>query len=482
MFNQTDLKELQEKGLNLEAVKGQIENFENGFPFLNIDRAAAVGDGIVSLEGQQVQRLAQEYELTTQAKSLTIEKFVPASGAATRMFKDIFEGAQGKENPVSQNTLENIEKFAFYGELVAGGVDMNQPTAVLNAIVGEPLNYGVKPKALIKFHSYDQQARTALVEQMVEGALYGKSQSAQGAVVNIHFTVSPEHLELFKTMVEESKAELQEKFATVYNVSYSTQKSSTDTIAVDMDNKPFRDNSGKILFRPSGHGALLENLSAINADLIFIKTVDNVQPDHRKNDTVDYKKALGGMALSLQEKIFSYINSIDSGDADPEEVINFIESNLGYRFGETTNFDHLREVLSRPLRVCGMVRNVGEPGGGPFWVKSADGSMSLQIAESSQISPQQKSLMQDSTHFNPVDLVCLTRDISGECYPLANFTDPSTGFISEKSFQGKQLKAQELPGLWNGAMANWNTAFVEVPLTTFSPVKIITDLLRDEHQ
>ncbi len=478
MFNQTDLQQLQAKGVSLETIEKQIESFKNGFPFLNIDRAASVGDGIVSLDGEQVQLFAQQYQNAINEKGLRIEKFVPASGAATRMFKDIFEAVEGDENSVSKTTLENIEKFAFHGELLEKGVDMTNPKAVLDAIVREPLAYGAKPKALIKFHSYGADSRTALMEQMVEGALYGESEG----VVNIHFTVSPEHLELFNEMVEDARAGLEEKFAVRYNINYSTQKSSTDTLAVDMDNKPFRDSEGKLLFRPAGHGALLENLDAIDADLIYIKTVDNVQPDHRKDDTVSYKKALAWLAISLQERVFEYIRAIDEGDADPEVVIGFIEANLGYRFGEATNFDHLREVLSRPLRVCGMVRNVGEPGGGPFWVKGADGSMSLQIAESSQISPQQKSLMSDSTHFNPVDLVCMTRDIDGVPYDLGGFTDPTTGFISTKSFQGKQLKAQELPGLWNGAMANWNTAFVEVPLTTFSPVKIITDLLRVEHQ
>ncbi|MFI3295138.1 MAG: DUF4301 family protein [Rikenellaceae bacterium] len=480
MFTEKDYQQIAAKGLTPQQVEQQVNNFVTGFPFLDIDRAACVGDGIVSLDEAKAAEYAQRYESVLQGGGIEIEKFVPASGAATRMFKDIFEAVgSAQQNRVSQQTLDNIEKFAFVGELRECGVDFSDPQALLSAIVEQPLGYGKKPKALIKFHGDGAQGRTALEEQMVEGALYGATNDKP---VNIHITVSPEHLPLFEAKVGETLEQYQNRYGVSYNISYSTQKSSTDTVAVDLENQPFRTGSGELLFRPSGHGALLENLSQIDADLIFIKTIDNVQPDHLKYDTVLYKKALAGMAIDVQQKIFDYIRSIDSGDADPEQVINFVEQNLGYRIGESTSFDHLREILNRPLRVCGMVRNEGEPGGGPFWVKSSDGSLSLQIAESSQISADQKSLMSGATHFNPVDLICMTRDIRGEKFVLSDFRDDATGFVSQKSFEGRSLQAQELPGLWNGAMARWNTVFVEVPISTFSPVKILTDLLRPQHQ
>lgn len=467
------------KGLTVKSVTLQLEQFKKGFSPLNIARAAVIGDGIVCLDVDQTDSLVDLYDKHI-CQGVKVVKFVPASGAATRMFKDIYTFVdEGIDNDAAEYAFNNIAKFAFCNELISNGIDVKDKKAVLNAIINAPLNYGKLPKGLIKFHNYKTTQRTALEEHLVEGAMYGVSRKDP---VSVHFTVSPEHMELFKAKVNDSLEGYMQKYGVRYDVSYSIQKPSTDTIAATLDNEPFRDKNGDLVFRPAGHGALIENLNEIDGDLIFIKNIDNVQIDREKIDTVRYKKILGAYAEKMKEQVDLYINEIDNGNGNAEEIINFIESNLGYRFGKSTNMDHLRNILNRPLRVCGMVKNDGEPGGGPFWVKSKDGSESLQIAESSQISDDQKSLMQSATHFNPVDLVCIVKDHKKQKFDLRNYVDPQTGFISEKSLQGKKLKAMERPGLWNGAMSNWNTIFVEVPISTFSPVKTIVDLLRSSHQ
>lgn len=473
MFTPTDLKDMAAKGITVEKANLQIEYFKKGFPFLPIDRAAVVGDGIVRLTAEKAARYAAQYD-TANVETL---KFVPASGAATRMFKEMFEYVQDdKMSDAVEKVMKNIEKFAFYNDLVKMGIDTTNAKATISAIILEGLWYGKQPKGLIKFHKYTDASRAALEEHLVEGALYA---AAEGKPVKIHFTVSPEHQQGFEKRVAEKLEFYKTKFGVDYEITYSVQKSSTDTIAVNPDNSPFREVDGSLLFRPAGHGALIDNLNDLDADIIFIKTVDNVVPDRLKADTILYKKALAGIAIELQKQIFEYIRSIDNGTADKAEITKFIESNLGFKPTEKSN---LRDILNRPLRVCGMVKNEGEPGGGPFWVKANDGSQSLQIAESSQISPDKKPLMREATHFNPVDLVCAVKNFTNKKFNLTQFIDAETGFISEKSKDGKALKAQELPGLWNGAMALWNTVFVEVPITTFAPVKTIVDLLRAEHQ
>lgn len=473
MFTSKDLSLMAAKGIAVEKVNSQIDYFKKGFPFLPIDRAAVVGDGITRLTAEQAANYAAKYDGTA-AQTL---KFVPASGAATRMFKELFEYVQqGKESSAIDKVMSDIEKFAFYPDLIELGIDTKDPKATISAIILQGLWYGKQPKGLLKFHKYEDGNRTALEEHLVEGAKYA---AIQGKPIRIHFTVSPEHQDGFEKRVAEKIDYYQKKFGVTYEINYSAQKAGTDTIAVNPDNTPFREEDGSLLFRPAGHGALLDNLNDLQADVIFIKTVDNVVPDHLKTDTILYKKALAAIALELQAQIFQYIRQIDIKTADKEAVAKFIEEKLGYKL--TTGSD-LREILNRPLRVCGMVKNEGEPGGGPFWVKSVDGSQSLQIAESSQISPDQKPLMKEATHFNPVDLVCAVMDYEGHKFDLSRFVDPQTGFISEKSKDGRALRAQELPGLWNGAMANWNTVFVEVPISTFAPVKTVVDLLRREHQ
>ena len=301
-------------------------------------------------------------------------------------------------------------------------------------------------------------------------------------MVNIHFTVSPEHIAGFKHLLDGVVAKYEKRYGVKYRIDFSVQKQSTDTIAVNPDNTPFRNSDGSLLFRPAGHGALIENLAAIDADIVFVKNIDNVTTDSRKPITVEYKQVLAGLLIDVQSKAFKYIEQIDRGRANEEEIKTFVERELSVELPEECNLAQLRNILNRPIRVCGMVRNEGEPGGGPFWVKAADGSVSLQIAESSQIAPEDKHLMSEATHFNPVDLVCGVQDHNGNNFILKDYVDPTTGFISSKSKDGRELKALELPGLWNGAMAKWNTLFVEVPSATFTPVKSVVDLLRDEHQ
>jgi len=358
---------------------------------------------------------------------------------------------------------------------------------VVSNILTEGLGYGTLPKALILFHRYPDRNRTAFEEHLAEGALYA---AGVGSEVCIHFTVSAEHREQFERLAAETVPFYEARFGVKYRIGYSCQKPSTDTLAVNPDDTPLRDGQGRLLFRPAGHGALIENLNEIDADLVFIKTVDNVAPDRLKSDTVIYKEMLAGLLLDLQRQAFGYLRRLDAGErVSAEEMASFVSGRLCRRLPASfaalepqRQVGLLRELLDRPIRVCGMVKNEGEPGGGPFWVREADGGESLQIAESSQIAPQQKGLMTAATHFNPVDLVCGVRDYLGRKFDLTRYVDPQTGFISSKSQQGRPLKALELPGLWNGAMARWNTVFVEVPISTFSPVKVVGDLLRPQHR
>lgn len=480
MFTQSDLESINRHGVSEADVNRQIDNFRNGFAFLPVVRAAVVEDGIIPLDRKTAELFAENYMKSSAGKRIV--KFVPASGAATRMFKDLFEfAAHGQTTPYIEKLTDNIEKFAFYDRVKNSAADSM-------AIVKAVLDYGAElPKALILFHNYPDGPRTAVEEHLAEGAMY----AASGERVHIHFTISPEHQTGFKTVLAERQFQLEKKFGVKYEISFSQQKSSTDTIAVTPDNKPFREDDGSLLFRPAGHGALIENLNQIKGEVIYIKTVDNVTPDHLKGDTVLYKKALGGILLSLQRKIFNYLEMLDRGvdNVTLGHIREFISSELCVKLplhynalADCEKEALVRKILDRPLRVCGMVKNEGEPGGGPFWATNADGTMSLQIAESSQLAPDKAHLLKDGTHFNPVDIVCAVTDYRGVRFDLTKYTDPTTGFISEKSKNGRLLKAQELPGLWNGAMANWNTVFAEVPISTFTPVKVLNDLLRPQHQ
>lgn len=506
ILTQDDRALLAEKGISEEQIIAQLSCFEKGFPFLKLESAASVGNGIISLEPGALKSYEQAWE-DYKKEGHVIMKFVPASGAASRMFKNLFEFL-GADYTIPTTDFEKkffaeIDHFAFFDDLNKvclknTGKDVHQLIAdkdykavVSNLLENSGLNYGALPKGLLKFHKYDDGARTPLEEHLVEGALYA---SSEGDKVNVHFTVSPEHRMLFEKLVTEKSAEYTKRYNVVYNVSFSEQKPSTDTIAADMQNHPFRDEKGHLVFRPGGHGALIENLNDLNADIVFVKNIDNVVPDRLKGDTVTYKQVIAGVLVTLQKKAFDYIRLIDSGKythQQIEEIIRFVQHDLCCRNPKIKDMEdgdlvlYLKNKLNRPMRVCGMVKNVGEPGGGPFLAYNADGTVSLQILESSQIDmndPEKKAMFEKGTHFNPVDLVCALRDYKGNKFDLLKHVDKSTGFISYKSKNGKDLKALELPGLWNGSMSDWNTVFVEVPLSTFNPVKTVNDLLREQHQ
>lgn len=468
---------MEEHGLTPAALETQLKNFWEGFPFLPVTRAASCGDGIRVLDAAGIEQAAARYDRAKE--SLRVVKFVPASGAATRMFKDLFEFVrEGRRTAVVGELLANRRRFAFWPELrTIIGDDADELRTVEN-IVAEGLRYGETQKGLVSFHRYGDEVRKAVEEHLVEGAQY----AAAGGEVKIHFTVSPEHLTRFEALLAEKIPGYESRFGVKYRISFSVQDPSTDTLAVNPDCTPFRRADGRLLFRPAGHGALIGNLGKIDADIVFVKNIDNVTTDARRGDTVLYKKALAGVLLALQERIFEYLMALEVPGAELEPIAAFIENELCVKLPKDYGTALLRQVLDRPIRVCGMVRNEGEPGGGPFWVTGADGLETLQIAESNQIAPEKRELMRLATHFNPVDLVCSFRTSKGGRFDLQEFVDPATGFISRKSDGGRELLAQELPGLWNGAMARWNTVFVEVPITTFSPVKVVTDLLRPEHQ
>ncbi len=477
MFTPEDLKQIADHGLTPEKVMLQLENFQRGFPFLPVVRAASPADGVSVLSEEEVAAAVAHYESV--AAQLRIVKFVPASGAATRMFKELFEFVnEGKRGKGIDILLQQIEHFAFWPELKALLPEGADDRAIVDAIIHTGLRYGCLPKGLVTFHAYADGARKAVEEHLVEGAAY----AATDGVARIHFTVSPEHQPEFEQLLAVKVPLFEQRFGIRYDISFSVQRPSTDTIAVTPDNEPFRTDDGRLLFRPAGHGALIENLNETDADLVFIKNIDNVTTDAQRGDTIRYKKALAGVLLALQEQTFDYLQALEVGGAELAPIAAFVENRLCVKLPADYDSALLRRLLDRPIRVCGMVRNEGEPGGGPFWVRNADATESLQIAESSQIAPADLPLMHSATHFNPVDLVCGVRDSKGRKFDLSQFTDPSTGFISSKSASGRDLRAQELPGLWNGAMARWNTVFIDVPISTFSPVKVVQDLLRPQHQ
>jgi hypothetical protein len=517
MFSAQNLQQIASLGISQETIQEQIEIFKKGIAFLRIIKPATYGDGIKQISDEQAQALTQFYE--EKSAGLAVVKFVPASGAASRMFKNLFSMLEKYDG--SPKALEAFEKdqsadsayqfftrikeFACYNDLkaamAAAGKDLEKAlaekaygTVLTYLLTEEGLNYGNLPKGLLKFHQYPGQSRTAVEEHLVEGALYCRN--AQGQV-NLHFTVSPEHTEKFQEKIGEVLQKYQQAHQATYQISFSNQKPYTDTIAVDLQNEPFLNADGSLLFRPGGHGALLENLNHIEADIIFIKNIDNVVPDRLKGETVKYKKLIGAILLKTQEKIAGYLQQLQDLESISDdllaEVVAFLTQELCVEIPPQIekNADKKARIayyisrLNRPLRVCGMVKNEGEPGGGPFWAVNSDGSTSLQIVESAQIDMKdagQKAIAQQATHFNPVDLVCAVKDYKGNKFDLLQFRDPDTGFISQKSKDGKDLKALELPGLWNGAMSDWNTLFVEVPVITFNPVKTINDLLRKEHQ
>ncbi len=505
MLQEKDKQQLKAKGISEQLLEKQLGQFKSGFPFLKLDGAAAIGKGIIAPTKEEISAYTQAWE-DYKASGKEIVKFVPASGAASRMFKDMFAFVDADYDVPTKDFekkyFAQIHDFAFFDALdevckknEGKGVDElisegNYKAVAANMLKPEGLNYGQLPKGMLLFHKYPEGARTPMEEHLVEGALYAASKGQ----ASVHFTVSHEHLPFFKQRVADKLQGYEEKFGVKYNISFSEQKPSTDTVAVTPDNTLFRNEDGSMLFRPGGHGALIENLNDIPADVIFIKNIDNVVPDRLKPETTEWKQVIAGVLVTLQKKVFQYLELLDGGKyshADLEEIIRFVQHELCCRKSDIKDLEdadlviYLRKKLNRPMRVCGVVKNVGEPGGGPFLAYNQDGTVSLQILESSQIDTSNEAYMKmftEGTHFNPVDLVCATRDYKGNAFNLPDYVDESAGFISSKSKNGKELRALELPGLWNGAMSDWNTIFVEVPLGTFNPVKTVNDLLREQHQ
>lgn len=499
-----DVTLLEKKGITPEQLQEQLEMIAKGFPWLNIESAATPGNGIAVLTPEMEAgsvRIWDEFR----AKGGSVIKMVPASGAASRMFKNVFafvNGKSDKPDEFMQKFFENIGKFAFFPQLNSACVKLYGKSAmtlidegdykeVARALVeSDGLNYGQLPKALLRFHKVIGDSRTSLEEHLAEGAQYAADKDG---LVRVHFTVSENHLPLVKLKVEEAAKVLAYFYGVKYEITYSVQKPSTDTVAANMDNTPYREN-GHLFFRPGGHGALIENLNDLDADVIFIKNIDNVVPDLHRPTTIQYKKVLGGMLVALKQRANEYCRLLKKGkytDEDLAEMLNFMHEVLCITHDEADTMDRERKAeyifskLNRPMRVAGMVRNEGEPGGGPYLVYSQDGTVSPQILESTQINTsdnRQKEMMSHATHFNPVDLAVSIKDYEGNKFNLSEYVDKTTGFISEKSREGVEIKALELPGLWNGAMSNWNTIFVEVPAETFNPVKTVNDLLRPVHQ
>ncbi len=496
---------LQAKGISEEKLAEELQMLANGFPFLKIEAPATPGNGIFVLNEQleeQSANLWNEY-LDKGGKVL---KMVPASGAASRMFKDLFSFVNGKkekpDNDFMKKFFEEIEDFAFfpvlnamcmklYGLSIQSLIKEKRYKDIVKALIDkEGMNYGQLPKALLRFHKVPGTSRTAIEEHLAEGAQYAAGKDGK---VHVHFTVSEDHMPLVEEKFEESTGKLQHEYDVTFDLTTSVQKPSTDTVAANLDGTPYREN-GALFFRPGGHGALIENLNDLDADVIFIKNIDNVVPDARREDTIKYKKIIGGVLVGVKQKADNYCKVLSKGIPSDDvlaEMLEFLHKVLCITHDNTAEMDsaakaeYIYSKLNRPMRVCGMVKNEGEPGGGPFLAYNPDGTVSPQILESTQIDPdnkEAKKMLKESTHFNPVDLVVSTKDWEGKKFNLPDYVDKATGFISLKSREGVEIKALELPGLWNGAMSDWNTILVEVPVSTFNPVKTVNDLLRPSHQ
>lgn len=492
-FADRDLEHMSEKGIQPERVSEQMALFRDPPPFTCIVRACTVGDGIVRLDETGHEALIAYHDEA--ARAGRISKFVPASGAATRMFKALLAHLDSENDGLEEATtfLAELDRFPFSEALK----DVAGPSAgrreLLRALLLESgLGYASLPKGLLAFHRCDEAARTPFEEHLVEAAEYARD--AEGCC-RLHFTVSPQHEAGFRDVLETQGKRLASALGVRFEVTFSHQDPATDTLAVDMDNRPFRDERSRLVFRPGGHGALLSNLEASGGDIVLIKNIDNVSSESRARTTARWKKILSGFLIETQKRCFALLEALHSSEVSAESLSAaeiLITQALGLElpegFDARTTAEQVAwyiERLDRPLRVCGMVRNDGEPGGGPFWVRDAKGTVSCQIVEGSQVDTSSaacREIVAGATHFNPVDLACGLRDWRGRPFVLQHFVDPSTVFISEKSVGGRELKALELPGLWNGAMAGWNTIFLELPLATFTPVKTVFDLLRPEHQ
>ena len=514
-FTQNDLQQINTKGISIDDVEAQIALFKSEIPFANIAKAATIGNGIIGLSDTCIDENVSRFD--DGKDDLDLVKFVPASGAATRMFKFLYKFLK-EYNPEEQSVnsyinksklrdmslfMVGLEKFPFYNlvieRLESKGLDFNSLSNskkiwhFANTMLAEnQLNFGNQPKGLLPFHKYrSSHISTAFEEHLYEAALYASTDNT----AELHFTISERYKDKFDEEFKRIEEYVENSTGVSFNITFSYQHESTDTIAVTLDNKPFREDNGSLHFRPSGHGALLKNLNTIDADIIFIKNIDNVVVKDYKVEVAKYKKVLAGILLKLQSKTFEYLKLLDKetiSDETLKEIEDFLSQEMLIKisgeykkYSDRYKIEYLREKLDRPIRICGMVKNEGEPGGGPFWVKDEFGNLSLQIVESAQINlknKSQKDILTNATHFNPVDLVCGVKNYKGEKFNLENFVDHNAAFITMKTKVGKDLKALELPGLWNGSMAYWNTIFVEVPIITFNPVKTVNDLLKAPHQ
>ncbi|MBN2727658.1 MAG: DUF4301 family protein [Bacteroidales bacterium] len=506
-FSEKDLQDFNNRGISVETIENQLEQFRNGISFVQLYKAATIDDGIFSYSQREAERLIRLYD--ERKDDYDIQKFVPASGAASRMFKALFSAREilqkneklldgSKEKEAVDQFIAGLDKFAFYNELLSYIENPEQELKkqnhlpFLNALLDEnAMNYGAQPKAFLSFHQYEDQSRNAFEEQVRESLHYAK---VEDDVLRIHFTISPEFEQTLKQEIERMTYVMDQDFNTELEITYSFQSPSTDTIAVDMNNEPFRKEDGSILFRPGGHGALLQNLNDLNGEMVFLKNIDNLVHESRIEDTIHNKKLLGGVLMEIVEKVHGNLEMLEDAnfpDEDLEDMLDYAREKLAIEipkyveaFDKMEKIDYLYTLFNRPIRVCGMVKNEGEPGGGPFYVQDESGYLSMQIVEGSQMDlsdPKQADIQKNATHFNPVDLVLYIKDVNWDNFDLNDFVDPDAGFISEKSYAGRELKALELPGLWNGAMSDWITVFVEVPLSTFNPVKELNDLLRENH-
>ncbi len=513
-FNEDDKKQIEQKGLTLEKVRSQIDTFKTGLPYVNLNSAATLGHGILKVSDSERKLCVNLYN--DELETLSIVKFVPASGAATRMFKFLFQFLKDYDpktesvasycnnqgtNDVS-TFFSNLKELPFYEDVqektkvyFKNFEDLSENEKrvafVKTMLDADKLDLGSNPKGLLPFHNYGNHITTAFEEHLLEGTLYASTQKK----ARLHYTISEHHKDKFLKKLSDTKSKIEHETGVSFEVSFSYQKASTDTLAVTLSNEPFRLSDGSLHFRPSGHGALIENLSAINADVVFVKNIDNVVVSDHVKVVSDNKIMLAGLLLSIQKQSFKYLEELDKNqvsEASALEIAQFVSSKMNVvldddfdDFSLSKKTSYLKQKLNRPIRICGMVKNEGAPGGGPFWVENKDANVSLQIVESAQINQkneQQKDILNNATHFNPVDLVCGFKDYKGNPFNLTQFVDYNAAFITHKTKDGKDIKALELPGLWNGSMANWNTIFVEVPAETFNPVKTVNDLLKPEHQ
>ncbi len=514
ILNKKDTIALERRKISHSQIEDQYRTLVNGIPYIHLRAAATFNNGIFVYDRPEQETLVSHFDKLS--VHLKLIKFTPASGAATRMFKFLFEflhnydPSQGSINAyinkknASQLRLffVGLNNFPFYKEVRKRlkqkyqesdqtDINVNRLRFISEMLGEEGLNFGKKPKGIFPFHSYKNHVATAFEEHLFEAALY----ASNDGVAELHFTISEDHLSGFKKQFEKRRAYIEKKTGNTFNISYSSQSPSTDTIAINSSNEILRDRDGQMVFRPGGHGALINNLNMLDADIIFIKNIDNVVVSEFKEQVAFYKKMLAGKLLELQEKCFRFLELLDSKNTRDQHVLDaatYLQKELNTKlssdfknFSKNYQIEYLIKLLNRPLRVCGMVKNEGEPGGGPFWVKHESGIESLQIIEGVQIntkSERQKLILENATHFNPVDIVCGVKNYKGQKFNLLDFVDKKAGFVTTKSYEGQKIKALEHPGLWNGAMASWNTVFIEVPLVTFNPVKTVNDLLKAAHQ